>query len=241
MTSEIEPVPRHVAVIMDGNGRWALNRGLPRSAGHKAGVGALRKTVSHCASRGVRGLTVYAFSSENWRRPAAEVNFLLELFITALQEQVESLHENNVRLGFIGDMEAFPPKLRRSIAAAEERTGGNTGLRLVVAANYGGRWEIGRVCRAIAEEARSGQLRPEAVTEELIGGRISSIIGVDPDLFIRTGGESRISNYLLWQLAYSELYFTDVFWPDFNERELDRALLWFAGRERRFGRVGEPA
>ena len=237
MSASEKSLPRHIAVIMDGNGRWALNRGLPRSAGHKAGVTALRNTVTHCAERGVPSLTVYAFSSENWRRPATEVNFLLELFITALREQLDSLDENNVRLGFLGDLEAFPPKLRKSIVAAEKRTDGNTGLKLVVAANYGGRWEIARVCRRIAEEVQRGALRPDAVTEELIGGRVNSIIGEDPDLFIRTGGESRISNYMLWQLAYSELYFTDVFWPDFNERELDRALLWFAGRERRFGRL----
>ena len=239
MSKPEKSLPRHIAIIMDGNGRWASQKGLPRSAGHKAGVTALQTTVQHCATRGVQCLTVYAFSSENWHRPATEVNFLLELFISALQEQLDSLTENNVRLGFIGDSGAFPPQLRESIAMAEERTAGNTGLKLVVAANYGGRWEISRICRGIAEDISNGVLQPDAVTEELISSRVGGIIREDPDLFIRTGGESRISNYMLWQLAYSELYFTDIFWPDFNEKELDRALHWYAGRERRFGRLRE--
>ncbi|MGI9228385.1 MAG: polyprenyl diphosphate synthase, partial [Gammaproteobacteria bacterium] len=229
----------HIAIIMDGNGRWASQKGLPRSIGHKAGVQVLRDTVAHCAARGVQSLTAYAFSSENWQRPAKEVNFLLQLFVTALEEQLDSLNKNNVRLGFIGNLQAFPEQLQASIAAAEDKTRHNTGLRLVVAANYGGRWEISRICQDIARQVQGGELQPEAVTEELISSRTGNIVKDDPDLFIRTGGERRISNYLLWQLAYSELYFTDVFWPDFNEQELERALQWYVGRERRFGRVQE--
>ncbi len=222
---------------MDGNGRWAKAKGLPRSVGHKAGVTALRDTVMHCVKKEIATLTVYAFSRENWQRPSTEVDFLLGLFLTALDEEVDRLDDNNVHLGFIGDTAAFPDKLQQSIAAAENKTKNNDGLHLVVAVNYGGRWEISRICRELAEEVHTGGLQPDAITEMLIDSRIKNRFTRAPDLFIRTGGEQRISNFLLWQLAYSELYFTDLFWPDFNEQALDKALAWYAGRNRRFGRL----
>ncbi len=230
-------LPEHISIIMDGNGRWATQRGLPRAAGHREGVRALRGIVEHCLRTGIRVLSVFAFSSENWRRPRDEVGLLLDLFVTALNDQVEDLHAHGVRLRFIGDVDAFPASLRDALRGAEHRTAANEALLLVVAANYGGRWDLARACRALAGQVAAGSLAPEQVDEERLAADLS-LAGVPaPDLFIRTGGERRISNFLLWDLAYAELYFTDVPWPDFGPAELDAALAWFGGRERRFGRL----
>jgi len=234
-----QQLPHHVAIIMDGNGRWANKRHLPRVAGHKAGVKVLRKSVEHCIARGVGILTVYAFSSENWRRPKEEVSFLMELFMASIKEQVKDLHKNNVMLRFVGDTAAFSPKLQEAINEAEFTTRENTGLNLVIAVNYGGRWDIVTVCRKLAQKVKLGEMDVEDLDEATINGE--SCLGnlSEPDLFIRTGGEKRISNFLLWQLAYTELYFTDVLWPDFGIQELDKAIEWYADRQRRFGRTSE--
>jgi undecaprenyl diphosphate synthase len=227
--------PRHVSIIMDGNGRWATQRGLPRAAGHREGVRALRGIVEHCVRTGIGVLSVFAFSSENWRRPRDEVGLLLDLFITALGDQLDALHDHGVRLRFIGDVEAFPPALREALRGAELRTRTNTALQLVVAANFGGRWDIMQACRRLAAAVRAGTLDPAQVDERELASHLSLAGLPPPDLFIRTGGERRISNYLLWDLAYAEMYFTDVPWPDFSPAHLDAALAWYAGRERRFG------
>ena len=231
--------PRHIAIIMDGNGRWAESRRLPRAAGHKSGVKALRSIVEHCLGMRLQTLTAFAFSSENWRRPDSEVTLLMELFMTALDEQVRDLHEHGVRLKFIGAIEAFPGKLRSRMAAGENLTAGNTELTLNIAANYGGRWDITRTCRLLAEQVDTGAIRPADINEDLFGRSLCLGNEPEPDLFIRTGGESRISNYLLWQLAYTELYFTEVLWPDFDAVEYDRAVAWYAERQRRFGRTSD--
>ncbi|MDR0702475.1 MAG: di-trans,poly-cis-decaprenylcistransferase [Azoarcus sp.] len=228
-------VPRHVAIIMDGNGRWARKRFLPRMAGHTRGVEALRGTIRAAIERGVEYLTVFAFSSENWRRPADEVTFLMQLFIKSLQKEVSRLHENGIRFRVIGDLSRFEPLLVKAIASAEEQTVGNTRLHLTVAANYGGRWDVlSAVNRALAKTPGLGEVTEEAITAEL-----SMSFAPEPDLFIRTGGEQRISNFLLWQLAYSELYFTDTLWPDFGADALDQAIASYRERERRFGRTSE--
>jgi undecaprenyl diphosphate synthase len=235
-----DPVlPRHVAIVMDGNGRWATARSLPRTEGHREGVSALRTIVEHCARIGIPVLTVFAFSRENWMRPDAEVNMLMDLFITALAEQVEALQSNGVNLRFIGDRDAFPVGLRTAIRRAEKKTGKNGRLKLQVAANYGGRWDITRACQGIAELVASKDIEIEEIDENLMSSYLGLSDLEDPDLFIRTGGERRISNFLLWELAYTELYFTDLLWPDFSPAALDEALQWFAGRERRFGRSPE--
>lgn len=231
--------PLHVAIVMDGNGRWARKRLLPRIAGHRVGVDSVRNLVRACRKRGVGTLTLFAFSSENWRRPQDEVSALLELFILALKKEAKELNKNNVRLRVIGDTSAFPEKLRRQIVAAEELTAGNDGLDLLVAANYGGRWDMVQAARALARDATSGQLDPAGIDEAALAARLVTAQWPEPDLFIRTGGEQRISNFLLWQLAYAELYFTDTLWPDFDVAAFDQALAWFATRQRRFGRTGE--
>ena len=231
--------PRHVAIIMDGNGRWASNRRLPRAAGHKAGVKTLRKIVEHSLGRQLPILTTFAFSSENWRRPETEVSLLLDLFMTALQEQVNDLHENGVRVRFLGDRQAFPPKLQNTMSSAESLTAGNTALMLNIAANYGGRWDITQACRQLATQVQDGLIEPAQIDEMMISRHVCIGDIQEPDLFIRTGGESRISNYLLWQLAYTELYFTDVLWPDFSAAEFDLAVAWYADRQRRFGRTSD--
>ena len=231
--------PRHIAIIMDGNGRWAKNRHLPRAAGHKAGVKSLRRIVEHSIDRGLDNLTVFAFSSENWRRPEKEVSFLMELFMTALEEEVRELHENGVRLKFIGAREAFPKKLQAAMERSEGLTAGNSGLILTIAANYGGRWDITSTCRKLAAQVADGTISIDDINEELFTRNASMADEPEPDLFIRTGGESRVSNYLLWQIAYTELYFTDVLWPDFDMNEFDRAVSWYAERQRRFGRTSE--
>jgi undecaprenyl diphosphate synthase len=224
---------------MDGNGRWASNRQLPRAAGHKAGVKALRNVVELSINARLPILTVFAFSSENWRRPQSEVNLLMELFMTAIEEQAPDLAGNGVRLRFIGEREAFPDTLRTAMQAAENRTAGNRQLSLNIAANYGGRWDIVQACRALAERARNASLAPAEINEDLFGRQVCLGGEPEPDLFIRTGGESRLSNYLLWQAAYTELYFTEVLWPDFGVAEFDRALAWYADRQRRFGRTSD--
>jgi len=231
-------IPRHVAIIMDGNGRWAERRGQARHAGHRAGVGAVRATVEECARLGVEVLTLFAFSSENWRRPAMEVKMLMDLFLSALQKEARRMKDNNIRLSVIGDRSAFSDKLQKRIAETEAITAGNTGLVLQVAANYGGRWDITQAARRLAEQARDGQLDPADIDEARLGAALSFPDLPDPDLFIRTGGDRRISNFLLWQSAYAELYFTDILWPDFDQVALGAAIEDFAGRQRRFGRTG---
>lgn len=224
---------------MDGNGRWAKKRFLPRIAGHRAGVETVRRVVEACAQRGVEVLTMFAFSSENWRRPPQEVSLLMELFMMALDKQTRSLHRNNVRLRVIGDRAAFGDRLCKKIAEAEALTHNNTGLRLLIAANYGGRWDVVQATRQLAEQVRAGTLEPAAINEASLSSCLSLAGLPEPDLFIRTGGERRISNFLLWHLAYTELYFTDVPWPDFDEAALNAALESFATRERRFGQTSE--
>lgn len=232
-------VPRHIAIIMDGNGRWAGQRHKPRVSGHRAGVATLRLIVEYAARRGVEVLTAFAFSSENWRRPRPEIRLLLELFLKSLHQEIERLHENRVQLSFIGDRSAFDDELRQAIEAAEARTAENDGLRLAIAANYGGRWDILNAARRLARAVADEEIAPEAIDESALETGLALADLPDPDLFIRTGGEQRISNYLLWQLAYTELYFTECLWPDFDEAALDMAIDWFASRQRRFGRTGE--
>ncbi len=230
-------MPRHIAIIMDGNGRWAARRQLPRVAGHRAGMNAAREVVRAGAERGIAVLTLFAFSSENWRRPQREVSFLMDLLLQSLEQALHELHDNGVRLRFIGDRTAFSEPLRESIAAAERLTASNLGLTLVIAANYGGRWDVTQALRRLAEQAAVGRIDPGTIDEVLIGRQLSLSGLPEPDLFIRTGGEQRISNFLLWDLAYTELYFADCLWPDFSPAQLQLALQWYAGRERRFGRT----
>ena len=232
-------IPRHVAIIMDGNGRWAEQRHLPRIAGHRAGVDAVRGVVEACGEKGIEVLTLFAFSSENWRRPEEEVGLLMGLFMTALEQQAKRLHKNNVRLRIIGERSAFTAQLQSRITEAEQLTRSNTGLTLVVAANYGGRWDIAQAAGRIAAQAKAGELNPEDITPEVFETALSLHDLPPPDLFIRTGGEKRISNFLLWQLAYTELYFTDTLWPDFDRQAFEDALASFGSRQRRFGRTGK--
>ena len=238
-THESAKYPRHVAIIMDGNGRWASRRRLPRFAGHKAGVETVKGVVRACGDKGIEVLTLFAFSSENWRRPQEEVGLLMGLFMTALDQQVRKLHEHNIRLRIIGDRSAFSRTLQERIEAAESITATNTGLTLVIAANYGGRWDLTEAARTIANRVQAGELRPDQVSPELLQSLLSLRDLPEPDLFIRTGGEKRVSNFLLWQLAYTELYFTDTLWPDFDRQAFDGALTSFATRQRRFGRTGD--
>ncbi|HJV03174.1 MAG TPA: polyprenyl diphosphate synthase [Burkholderiaceae bacterium] len=228
-------VPRHVAIIMDGNGRWATKRFLPRVAGHVKGVEAVRTVVEACARRGVEYLTVFAFSSENWRRPEEEVSLLMRLFVTALEREVSKLHANNIRLKVVGDLSRFDAKLQGMIASAERKTAANTRMTLTVCANYGGRWDI---MQAVGKMVAT---HPGATdfTEEQLAPHLAMAYAPEPDLFIRTGGEQRISNFLLWQLAYTELFFTDAYWPDFSNEHLDAAIASYQHRERRFGRTGD--
>jgi len=231
------PVPRHVAIIMDGNGRWAKARGKPRVFGHTRGVDAVRASLQACGERGIEYLTLFAFSSENWRRPPDEVSTLMKLFVSALRREVNKLVELGVRMRVVGDLSAFDAELRNLIAESEQKTERNARLHLTICANYGGRWDIAQAARRAAQESAaegSGSL-----AEEDIARHLALSFAPDPDLLIRTGGERRISNFLLWQLAYSELHFTDVLWPDFDAAELDRALAWYATRQRRFGMTGE--
>jgi undecaprenyl diphosphate synthase len=229
--------PQHVAIIMDGNGRWARSRGLPRPAGHRASVKVVRRVVEECAKREVRYLTLFAFSSENWRRPPDEVGMLMNLFLDALEREVADLHRNQVRLGFIGDRESLGAELARRMQSAEQLTEANAGLRLIVAVAYGGRWDIARACRLLAADAAAGTLTAAGIDEEQVARRLALAGIPDPDLLIRTGGEQRVSNFLLWNLAYTELYFTDVLWPEFSPAHLDAAFEYFGQRERRFGKT----
>ena len=231
--------PKHIAIIMDGNGRWAKNKSQPRVAGHRAGVKTLRKLIEHAVRIQLNTMTVYAFSRENWQRPEKEVTLLMDLFMTALNSEVKDLHENNVCLKFIGDKADFSEKLQKTIKQSEDLTCNNSGLSLNVAANYSGRWDITQALQSIADDIVAGNLNNKQVDESLINEKLCLAKEVEPDLFIRTGGEQRISNYFLWQLAYTELYFTDTLWPDFSPDELDKAINWFNNRQRRFGKTSE--
>ncbi len=233
---DVAAVPRHVAVIMDGNGRWAKKRFLPRVAGHVKGVELLREMVRACLERGVQYLTLFAFSSENWRRPQDEVTLLMQLFVKALEQEVEKLDRNDVRLRVIGDLDPFEPRLRELIVAAEEKTAGNARLNLTIAANYGGRWDI---TQAVNQMLAAQPEKRAEWNEGDLESHLSMSFAPEPDLFIRTGGEERISNFLLWQLAYTELYFTPTLWPDFDTTEFDKAIVSYQKRERRFGRTSE--
>jgi undecaprenyl diphosphate synthase len=232
-------IPAHVAIVMDGNGRWAERKNRPRTFGHQAGLKALRKIVEHCGSIGVRELTVFAFSSENWKRPEREVNRLMELFMRALDRETKELHEKGVRVRFIGDLSAFSPEMQHKIDLAMQKTGENKRLILNVAANYGGRWDILNAARKAAQAHASGEISIDQINETYFSDQTSLTAGHDPDLLIRTGGEMRISNFLLWQAAYTELYFTETLWPDFGPEAMDRALAVYRSRERRFGLTGE--
>ena len=231
--------PQHIAVVMDGNGRWANKRHLPRAAGHKAGVNATRALVENCARHHIKALTIFAFSSENWNRPVKEVDSLMTLFVKTLAAEISKLHSQNVRIRFIGDRVRFDKKLQQGIADAELLTKNNTGLALNIAANYGGRWDIVNACKQLLARISAGDLTVDAIDENALAAELSLADLPEPDLFIRTGGEQRISNFLIWQSAYSELYFSDALWPDFGEAELLKALDWYATRERRFGKTSE--
>ncbi|KGM57068.1 UDP diphosphate synthase [Lysobacter arseniciresistens ZS79] len=241
MPSESDPearVPRHLAVIMDGNGRWAERRRRPRMIGHRAGARAVNVCVDFCLARGIEVLTLFAFSSENWGRPADEVGALMKLFMGALEREVDELDRRGVRIRFIGERERFSEAIVRRMNAAEAQTAGNARLHLVIAASYGGRWDIARAARLLAQDVAAGTLAPEQIDEHALAARISLSDLPAPDLFIRTGGEMRISNFLLWQLAYTELWFTDLLWPELDAATLQRAIDDYAGRERRFGLTG---
>jgi undecaprenyl diphosphate synthase len=232
-------LPRHVAVVMDGNGRWANKRHLPRAAGHKAGVKATRAIVENCAKKGIEALTIFAFSSENWNRPKDEVSSLMSLFVSTITAEVKKLDKKNVRVRFIGDRTRFSEKLQQSIEKSEQLTRDNTGLQLNIAANYGGRWDIVNACRRLAQAVKDGAVAVDDIDEEMFDSSISLSEVPAPDLFVRTGGEQRISNFLIWQLAYSELYFVDTLWPDFSDEDFEASLDWYAGRQRRFGKTGQ--
>mgnify|MGYP001816440751 CR=1 FL=1 len=237
--SNVTSLPRHVAIIMDGNGRWARSRMLPRAIGHREGVKAVRRTVEACIDKGVEALTLFAFSSENWRRPSDEVSMIMSLFVNTLKKEVVTLDRNDVRLRFIGDRSAFSDSLQQLIGESEAQTAGNKRLELVIAANYGGQWDVTQACRKLLDRVMAGELKPDEITQERLAAEICISDLPLPDLFIRTGGERRISNFMLWQLAYTELYFTDILWPVFDEEELNKALDWYANRQRRFGRTGD--
>ena len=233
-------LPRHIAIIMDGNGRWAAARGLARPAGHKAGLTPVRMCIEQCSQRGVEALTLFAFSSENWRRPAQEVGSLMGLFVEALDREIDELHEKSVRVRFIGERRNLGVRLQARISTAEARTAANPGLKLQVAMSYGGRWDIVQAAQKAARDCASGRMRPEDITEENFAAQLSLAGLPQTDLLIRTGGEQRISNFLLWDLAYAELHFSPRLWPEFALADLEEALAYFAGRERRFGQVVAP-
>lgn len=232
-------VPRHIAIIMDGNGRWAQKRFMPRAFGHQAGVKAVRKIVEHAGNQGVEVLTLFAFSSENWRRPKEEVSLLMSLFVETLQREINTLDKNGIRLKFIGDRSAFPDILQEKMQVGEEQTKNNTSLTLVIAANYGGHWDMCQAFQTVFDKMAAGELDKQPISPQLIEAYLSTAGLPDPDLFIRTGGEERVSNFLLWQLAYTELYFTTTLWPDFDQSSLDDAINSFKSRQRRFGYTGE--
>jgi len=232
-------IPKHIAIIMDGNGRWAKKRLQPRFMGHRAGVKTVEGIVKCCAELGVEVLSLFAFSSENWRRPGKEVSLLMELFSHALNNQVKKLHDNNIKLQVIGDLSRFSESLQQQIEQAQSLTQANTGLIVNIAANYGGRWDITQSVRQLADQVAAGKLRPEAISEQMINDHLTTATIAEPDLFIRTGGEQRVSNFLLWQMAYTEFYFTDTLWPEFDANALNQAIASFSQRERRFGRTSE--
>jgi undecaprenyl diphosphate synthase len=234
-------LPHHIAIVMDGNGRWAEARGEARAVGHRAGVEPVRGLIRECARLGVEALTLFAFSSENWRRPEAEVATLMSLFMDTLEREVEELHANRVRLRVIGNRQRLAVRLQQRIAEAEALTAANDGLKLQIAVSYGGRWDVLEAVRRLAAQAASGAIRAADIDEEMFASELQLAGLPDPDLFIRTGGDHRVSNFLLWNIAYAEFYFTDLLWPDFDEAELQRALEDFAGRERRFGLTGAQA
>jgi len=230
-------IPAHIAIIMDGNGRWAKARGLSRSMGHQQGVVAVREITTACSNLGVKFLTLYTFSTENWNRPADEVAALMSLILTSLEEEL--FMKNNVRMRLIGDISRLPEKVRQTIVGLEKRTAENSGMTMVIALSYSSRWEITDTVRRMTEDAAAGRLDPATVTEDTISSRLSTSFMPDPDLLIRTGGEVRLSNYLLWQCAYTELYFCETFWPDFHEEDLHKAIAWYQNRERRYGKTSE--
>ena len=237
--TDVTTIPHHIVIVMDGNGRWAKKRFLPRTAGHHAGVKATRKVVEHCVAEQIEALTLFAFSSENWNRPEQEVSSLMELFVSTLQSEVKSLHEQKIRIRFIGDCSAFSENLQHRIRQATDLTRENTGLQLNIAVNYGGRWDISNACKQLVSKVLAGELSENDIDAKRVSEHICLAELPEPDLFIRTGGEQRISNFMIWQLAYTELYFTDALWPDFNKSEFDQALDWYAGRQRRFGKTGD--
>ncbi len=234
-----DSIPQHIAIIMDGNGRWARNRFMPRVAGHRQGVETVRGVIKACIERNVSYLTVFAFSSENWRRPSDEISFLIQLFANALEQEVTKLHENGICFKVIGDLSKFDSGIVQAIQKGEQLTAQNTRLVFTVAANYGGRWDIMQAFRKMMIQSNELSLKSLNFEEENLSQYLALSYAPEPDLFIRTGGECRISNFLLWQLAYTELYFTDTLWPDFDENELDRAIQSYQKRERRFGRTSE--
>lgn len=233
----ISILPRHVAIIMDGNGRWAKRRFLPRAAGHRAGAETTKQVIQICARKNIQVLSLFAFSSENWQRPESEVNHLMTLFLTGLEREVDMLNGHNIQLRFIGDRTRFSEKMREKISEVERETLNNTGMRLLMATDYGGQWDLCEAIKKIAKDIEKGQVSSEQITPHLVASKLSFSDLPDPDLFIRTSGEQRISNFMLWQLSYTELYFTDTLWPDFSENELNKALAHYANRERRFGDV----
>jgi undecaprenyl diphosphate synthase len=234
-------LPRHIAIIMDGNGRWASARGLPRQAGHKQGVEPVKMSIRECMRRKIGALTLFAFSSENWKRPSDEVGALMSLFVEALDREIDELHDNGVRVRFIGDRQGFPVRLQARMSSAEARTAANAALNLQVAVGYGGRWDIVHAARELAARCAAGQLRAADITAETMAAELQLGELPDPDLFVRTGGEKRISNFLLWNLAYTELYFCDVLWPDFDAGQFGAALDFYASRQRRYGLTGAQA
>ena len=236
MQLDTNNLPQHIAIIMDGNGRWAAEKGKPRSFGHQAGVDTVRRITSECTRLGVKYLTLYTFSTENWNRPATEVAALMGLVLTSLEDEI--FMKNNVRFRVIGDLERLPEEVRQKLHETEEHTAANTAMTMVIALSYSSRWEITEATRQIANEVKAGTLNPADINEDTIAQHMATAFMPDPDLLIRTGGEERISNYLLWQIAYSELYFCDTFWPDFSEEELQRAIANYQQRQRRFGKTG---
>lgn len=232
-------IPHHVAIVMDGNGRWANARGKVRVKGHKKGMDVARSTLENCANAGVKVLTLFAFSSENWKRPEDEVKYLMRLFVEGLSREAKNLYKNNIRLRIIGEREKFSPKLQKAIDQAEEKTKDCTSMVVNVATSYGGRWDILNGAKALAQQVKEGNIALDDIDESYFTNLLSLNEYPEPDLFIRTGGEHRISNFLIWQLAYSELYFTDILWPDFNKEALEDAFEDFAGRQRRFGKIGK--
>ncbi len=234
-----DSLPKHIAIIMDGNGRWAKSQGKPRVFGHKKGVSAVRKTIAAALKLGIQAVTLFAFSSENWRRPEEEVGLLMELFISVLSSEVKKLHKNNLRLRVIGDTSRFSERLQSKIIEAETLTANNTGMVINIAANYGGKWDITEAARVLASKVLNGEISVDAITEQMFTQHLTMADLPEVDLLIRTSGECRISNFMLWQLAYAEMYFTQEYWPEFDEDSLVEAVTWFINRERRFGCTGE--